>query len=159
MLMPNYTLAEILEYRNDDVISSFLDSYNVTEEQAIDIFTEMLRFIWFCNIPGNKEFATVDHPLTIIDEMWHQFILTTKDYISFCNNFFGEYIHHAPATKIEKTKFSEEKKDIDFRDRFLNEKRRKYEYVYDMLGEDIFIKWYEQYPTIYSLNIIKSIRK
>jgi hypothetical protein len=40
----------------------------------------------------------------IVDLVWHQFILFTKEYHEFCNSIFGEYIHHAPATDKRKPK-------------------------------------------------------
>ena len=33
-----------------------------------------------------------------VDEVWHQFILFTREYHSFCHTFLGRYLHHAPAT-------------------------------------------------------------
>ena len=32
-----------------------------------------------------------------IDEVWHQFVLFTRQYGEFCQRFFGEYIHHSPG--------------------------------------------------------------
>jgi hypothetical protein len=47
-------------------------------------------------------FATSKEPLammsTQIDEVWHSFILFTKQYASFCNDYLGEFMHHLPAT-------------------------------------------------------------
>ena len=36
----------------------------------------------------------------IVDEVWHAFILHTKDYADFCNDMSGEYLHHAPNTPM-----------------------------------------------------------
>jgi hypothetical protein len=33
-----------------------------------------------------------------VDEVWHQFILFTRQYVSFCERFLGHYLHHEPAT-------------------------------------------------------------
>lgn len=32
----------------------------------------------------------------IVDEVWHAFILFTKEYAAFCEGVFGRFIHHAP---------------------------------------------------------------
>lgn len=32
----------------------------------------------------------------VVDEVWHAFILFTKDYTAFCDDVFGRFIHHAP---------------------------------------------------------------
>lgn len=32
-----------------------------------------------------------------VDEVWHTFILFTKDYASFCEQAFGFFLHHQPS--------------------------------------------------------------
>lgn len=32
-----------------------------------------------------------------VDEVWHQFVLFTTQYIEFCHKYFGEYLHHNPS--------------------------------------------------------------
>jgi len=32
-----------------------------------------------------------------IDEVWHQFILFTHEYTSFCDRYFGALLHHYPS--------------------------------------------------------------
>ena len=33
-----------------------------------------------------------------VDEIWHTFILFTREYAAFCREAFGEFIHHVPRT-------------------------------------------------------------
>lgn len=33
-------------------------------------------------------------PLLILDELWHAFILHTRDYVDFSLKYFGRYFHH-----------------------------------------------------------------
>ena len=33
-----------------------------------------------------------------VDEVWHIFILFTKDYARFCDEVFGFFLHHQPTT-------------------------------------------------------------
>ena len=35
-------------------------------------------------------------PSRVTDELWHAFIVRTKDYAAFCNESFGEFFHHTP---------------------------------------------------------------
>ena len=35
-------------------------------------------------------------PSRLVDEAWHEFILDSLSYIRFCENAFGEYLHHTP---------------------------------------------------------------
>lgn len=59
--------------------------------------------------------------MRIIDEMWHTFILLTKDYAAFCQQYFGEFMHHEPEVGNE----TDENKEIDL-DRFEQELTRFY---------------------------------
>lgn len=35
-------------------------------------------------------------PSRLVDEAWHEFILDSLAYVRFCENAFGEYLHHTP---------------------------------------------------------------
>lgn len=36
-------------------------------------------------------------PHLSVDEIWHQHILCTKNYMDFCDAYFGYYFHHDPG--------------------------------------------------------------
>ena len=38
-----------------------------------------------------------------LDEVWHAFILFTRDYAAFCQAAFGEFIHHVPRTSRDES--------------------------------------------------------
>ncbi len=40
-------------------------------------------------------------PTREIDEFWHNHILVTKKYFEDCENIFGHYLHHEPASPNE----------------------------------------------------------
>jgi hypothetical protein len=42
----------------------------------------------------------VSMPSQAADELWHEFILYTRQYQQFCNAAFGRFLHHAPATVL-----------------------------------------------------------
>lgn len=145
-------LNNLLTYRNEDVVDRFLKMYDVSEQEALEIFDETLKWLWL----GNQiEGVFIDDSTLIIDEMWHNFILFTQDYEVFCLNNFGRYIHHQP----------ERRKQQDYYGISLNVEEHKsklenlYEGVYDYLGEDTLLKWYEEFPRKYSLENIKKIRR
>lgn len=35
-------------------------------------------------------------PGKVVDKVWHDHILHTRDYIKFCQDNFGDYLHHDP---------------------------------------------------------------
>jgi hypothetical protein len=38
-----------------------------------------------------------------IDAIWHQFILFTRAYTEFCQDYLGKFIHHLPNTSFTPT--------------------------------------------------------
>jgi hypothetical protein len=39
-------------------------------------------------------------PSRIVDELWHEFILHTREYQHFCDKAFGRFMHHRPAVTM-----------------------------------------------------------
>lgn len=39
-------------------------------------------------------------PSQVVDDLWHEFILYTRDYAKFCSQAFGQFLHHTPAVKL-----------------------------------------------------------
>ena len=37
-------------------------------------------------------------PNVMVDEVWHTFILFTREYAGFCQETIGRFVHHAPRT-------------------------------------------------------------
>lgn len=35
-------------------------------------------------------------PSKLVDDAWHEFILDSVSYVEFCDQAFGEYLHHTP---------------------------------------------------------------
>lgn len=46
---------------------------------------------------GRREVAM---PSQVADDLWHEFILYTRDYGRFCNQAFGRFLHHTPAIAL-----------------------------------------------------------
>jgi hypothetical protein len=40
-------------------------------------------------------------PSRVVDEAWHEFILDTRAYARFCEEAFGEYLHHTPDEAMQ----------------------------------------------------------
>ncbi len=45
-------------------------------------------------------YRQVSMPSQIVDDLWHEFILYTRDYNDFCSNAFGRFLHHTPAVRL-----------------------------------------------------------
>ena len=151
------TLQEIIEYKNEDVLSRFTDLLAVSEGEAADIFTETKKFLYLSMQPN----VFIPDELLILDEMWHNFILFTRVYQEFCLSYFGVFLHHIPASKAEK--------QLQEQAYVLNPDQAKREFegrlsklisiTYDQMGEDTVMKWFQVYPESYSAERIKVLRK
>jgi len=152
-----YSLQDTLKYSNIEVILRFQKQYGLSEHDVLDVWKETLRWLWLCaktskEGSSKKNNLAIDSDLEIIDQMWHTFLLYTQDYSRFCDKYFGMFIHHVPTpsseVKKEEIKFralSKEEKDNYIYDK----KKKMYLYVYDTLGENVFLKWFKEYPRKY----------
>lgn len=64
----------------------------VKEETAETAVQEFKRFFF---LAGTQNLALV--PSRAIDEVWHEFLMFTKDYAESCERLFGKFIHHEPS--------------------------------------------------------------
>ncbi len=150
-------LEKMLQYKNENVLSRFLDIFSVSGSEAEDIFQETKKFLFLCQLP--RIYITDD--LVIIDEMWHNFILFTKEYHNFCQQHFGKYFHHLPASKKEKEEAS--RKVTEEPEKAKEEYKAMMRHImgaaYDNLGEETVIKWFQVYPEKYNKEALLKIRK
>jgi len=137
-------LQAFLAYRHPQVIRSYIRDFPAYESRAEVLFADMLRFLWLSRKhmedrerkPDDMalDFLFVMHEeMRDIDNMWHNFILYTKDYTDFCLENFGEYLHHKPdvAETIVQTESE-----------FSTEMQKFLSYVYDELGEQTMRRWF-----------------
>ncbi len=150
------TLKEVMSFDDSDVVYRFQKTYGVSKLESEDIFNQVKKFLWLANerrFDGLETGLSIDHPLVVIDEMWHNFILFTTTYSKFCVRFFGYYIHHAPAKEKEEYDYRQTLSQIPPKERRnykMEKKRPQYEYIYDKLGQSTFSKWYFEYPSKFS---------
>ena len=45
-------------------------------------------------------YQSIAMPSQVVDDLWHEFILYTKNYQAFCQQAFGRYMHHTPAAVL-----------------------------------------------------------
>lgn len=144
------TLREVLKYRNKDILDRFCDEFDISRRDARLLFQETLKWIWLCaearkdrkaghNVPP----LIVDRFLAPIDEMWHNFILHTKEYARFCDTYFGFLVHHNPTPprikKGQKIRFAASSSEFEQQ---LEKRRKQFGYIYDKLGPSTLTRWY-----------------
>ena len=149
------SLEAVLQYQNPLVIKRFKRNNPKLEHKAEILFLDMLKYLWLCKKHEldleldkdnpNLNFTCVMHQEMIdIDEMWHTFILITKDYAAFCQEYFGEFLHHIPEMVNEDAKGE---KNIDEQAVFQHELELFLSYVYEKLGEETVKSWFAVYVT------------
>ncbi len=57
-----------------------------------------LRQFFLAYLKGGRR--AVAMPSQAADDLWHEFILYTKHYDSFCRRAFGRFLHHTPAVVL-----------------------------------------------------------
>lgn len=145
-MYPN--LSDLIKYQNSKIVSRYKRDYPNSKMQAEVAFKELMKFIWLClkhradikKFPKNNElnFSCVIHAeMGDIDNMWHTFILFTRDYQEFCNIYLnGIFFHHDPIQETDNL-ISEESYKLEL-NRYLS-------YIFETLGEDTLKKWFSEY--------------
>jgi hypothetical protein len=161
-------LENVLEYKNNAIVNKFTEKYDVSFSEAQDLFVECLKWMWLCafTFESNENSGTnypkvfIDNTMIMLDEMWHTFILFTKEYQSFCEKYFGFFLHHSPTTKLEKDELR--KRVILNRELVLQETydktKKQYELIQELLGEETLKKWYIEFADKYTVNEIDKLR-
>ena len=57
-----------------------------------------LRQFFMAYLKSGHRFVAM--PSQVADDLWHEFILYTKNYDEFCRQAFGRFLHHTPAVVI-----------------------------------------------------------
>jgi hypothetical protein len=65
-----------------------------------------LRQFFLAYLRSGREFVSM--PSQVVDELWHEFILYTREYQQFCRKAFGGFLHHTPAVVLGKEAQSNE---------------------------------------------------
>ncbi|WHI45222.1 glycine-rich domain-containing protein [Microbulbifer sp. JMSA004] len=69
-------------------------TYPHLSNKQLGIVLDALRdYFIICQTAGRKMVAM---PSQVVDIAWHEFILSTQLYKSFCNKSFGYFLHHTP---------------------------------------------------------------
>ena len=145
-------MRRALAYRYDQIPYKFMASWDVTQREATDLFTETKRLLWVIAVTKERGYRfEIDPPLTILDEMWHTFVLFTREYAAYCERVFGYFIHHSPTTARddEATRAAMKRDPAGFARRETERCVRQWELIRDVAGEPTLLKWYVELPRRY----------
>jgi hypothetical protein len=54
---------------------------------------------WFRVAAGHPK-AKLWMPSVVVDDLWHELVLHTRDYAAFCDAAFGRFLHHVPDSAM-----------------------------------------------------------
>lgn len=138
-------LHDLLNYHNENILARYRHDFPNAHLSAEHALTELMKYIWLCHKhqydktmqPTNPalQFACVIHAeMQEIDNMWHTFLLFTKEYHAFCHDYLnGHFFHHEPTIKNDNTLST---KDYE------QQLKNYLSYIYDNLGEETVSQWF-----------------
>jgi len=62
------------------------------------LVSQGLRQFFLAHLKSGKRYVAM--PSQVADDLWHEFILYTKNYEHFCRHAFGGFLHHTPAVML-----------------------------------------------------------
>ena len=123
-------ISQVMAYPMTNVIDRCQKDFGYSDQDMIVLEKELKRFLILAAINDRS----VGMYSKYVDDLWHTFILFTKEYAAFCNKFAGRFIHHLPITDQEK-KLEDKIKVYQEFDFFIE----KYENTFNEKAHDI---WY-----------------
>jgi hypothetical protein len=64
------------------------------------LVSQGLRQFFQGHLKSGRKYVSM--PSQVADDLWHEFILYTKNYQEFCQHGFGRFLHHTPAVVLSK---------------------------------------------------------
>lgn len=94
--MSHPELSALLDYKNKTVVDYFCTHHpEFSQKKGESLFADLLAWMWLNKQRAKQGKKTyLFGPLLILDELWHAFILHTRDYVDFSTRYFNTYFHH-----------------------------------------------------------------
>ncbi len=105
-----------------------------TSGEAQVLFSEVKRFLLLVRTDRH---VVWDMYSRRVDEVWHQFVLFTREYIDFCFRCFGSYVQHSPGVASRPSDAEAEAKEDAT---CFHDFARRYEELYGTPLPDV---WYD----------------
>lgn len=102
-------LTDFLDYKNPTIIDYYSYHRQLPLEEVQQNFSDLLAWFWLNEYRlslGKKTYLF--GPLLNLDDLWHTFILHTREYLVFSQQFFGTYYHHDVETPGQEYELNEE---------------------------------------------------
>lgn len=94
VLESNRAIENAMCFPLNDVIARYCRDYELPAEIGKEHERELKRFLSLCSLNPDAHYG-MKGP---IDNVWHTFLLFTREYAAFCESVAGRFIHHVPET-------------------------------------------------------------
>ena len=98
------------------VLDRYRKEQTLPETVVLDHHRELMRFLAVSSVGMQHDRSY--GMMGAIDELWHTFVIFTREYARFCDVLAGEFLHHVPAVQRAPS-FG----NVDGYDLFLNDYR------------------------------------
>ena len=72
--------------------------YPALDKRQLELVEAGMRQFFRLSLAARRR--PVAMPSQVVDELWHNFILYTRNYQQFCQRAFGFFLHHTPAVAM-----------------------------------------------------------
>jgi hypothetical protein len=86
--------------------AKLIEAHPKLSNRDCQLVSRALRQYFLAHLKSNRRFVSM--PSQVVDSLWHEFILYTKDYQAFCDKAFGQFMHHSPAVTLSSNAQSNE---------------------------------------------------
>jgi hypothetical protein len=92
-------IQKVMDFPMRHILDRYKKDYKVTEETAKLHEKELKRYLIIAaeNLPEKN----VDMFSPEVDNLWHTFLLFTREYQKFCCELLGIFVHHTPKISEE----------------------------------------------------------
>jgi len=94
----NEIIHSAMNFPMQHVVNRYKKDYKVSDDLAKKHEIELKRYLILCSLYSDSLPMLSGE----VDNLWHTFILFTKDYEAFCKCVAHKYLHHVPFTEEEK---------------------------------------------------------
>ncbi len=87
-------IARAMAFPMESVIQRYAADQKLPMSVAAEHEIELKRFLSLCAMNRSASYGMAGP----VDELWHTFIIFTREYAQFCRSVAGHFIHHVPTT-------------------------------------------------------------
>jgi hypothetical protein len=80
------------------LFAKLLERRPALDQKEQQLVARALRQFFLAHLKSGRNFVSM--PSQVADDLWHEFILYTRQYQDFCHNAFGRFLHHTPAVVL-----------------------------------------------------------